>query len=106
MSSRAIEEPEARPIHDDFMDDDMRRLWRSMGPLPGDGRHSSPRRIPGRAALIGASPLAKRLDPVFGDRTRHESAAFRTHPPDGQTALSCRARLGVCDSASGLATLP
>lgn len=35
MASRAIEETEARPIHDDFMDDDMRRLWRSMGPLPG-----------------------------------------------------------------------
>ncbi|MDE0419485.1 MAG: nucleotidyl transferase AbiEii/AbiGii toxin family protein [Gammaproteobacteria bacterium] len=35
MASCAIEETEARPIHDDFMDDDMRRLWRSMGPLPG-----------------------------------------------------------------------
>ena len=35
MASRAIEETEVRPIHDDFMDDDMRRLWRSMGPLPG-----------------------------------------------------------------------
>lgn len=38
--------------------------------------------------MIGASPLSNRLDPVFGDRTRHQSAAFRTHSPDGQTALS------------------
>lgn len=35
MASRAIEDTEARPIHDDFMDEDMRRVWRSMGPLPG-----------------------------------------------------------------------
>ena len=35
MTTRVTEEDEARPIHDDFMDVDMRTLWRAMGPLPG-----------------------------------------------------------------------
>ena len=38
--------------------------------------------------MISATPPIKRLDPVFGDRTRDRSAAFRTHPPDRQTTLS------------------
>ena len=25
----------AEPVHDGFMDDDMKRLWRELGPLPG-----------------------------------------------------------------------
>ena len=32
--------------------------------------------------------MAKRLNPVFGDRTRRRSAAFRTRPPTSQIALS------------------
>lgn len=38
MCPRAIEQPEAQPIHDEFMDTDMRTLWRRMGPLPGELR--------------------------------------------------------------------
>lgn len=37
MPSR-VTEAEARPVHDDFMDDDMRSLWRTMEPVPGELR--------------------------------------------------------------------
>ena len=37
---------------------------------------------------MSTNPLTKRLNPVFGDRTRRSSAAFRTRLPTRQTSLS------------------
>lgn len=70
MASRAVEETEARPVHDDFMDDDMRRLWGSMGPLPGELR------------LYGGTALA-----LYLNHRESVDFDFFTPAPDVRRAL-------------------
>ena len=62
MSPRAPE-AQARPVHDEFMDVDMRALWRRMGPLPGQLR------------LYGGTALALYLN-------HRESVDFDFFTPD------------------------
>ena len=62
MSPRAPE-AQALPVHDEFMDVDMRALWRRMGPLPGQLR------------LYGGTALALYLN-------HRESVDFDFFTPD------------------------